>query len=86
MKETYAVIHEGRHVANQLAATAERATLLACAKLGLTYSREYTRGLSLVNTPNIGQAISLACMATVKADSFEACEETPLAALLVRKH
>jgi hypothetical protein len=79
MKSTYAVIHKGKHIANQLAGYAERAAMLACHKQGLTYSKETTQAIELVSTPDIGKAISVACLATVTADCFEPCEETTLA-------
>lgn len=37
MKQTYRIYQNGKHVANQLAGTAERATGLAAAKMGVDH-------------------------------------------------
>ncbi|SAL03203.1 hypothetical protein AWB77_06735 [Caballeronia fortuita] len=86
MKTLHAVIHNGAHVANQLAGTEERAGFLACKKLGLTYSRENTRAVNYSACADWKRAIDVACMETVRGEDFEPCEETPLADLLIRKN
>lgn len=62
-KSTYLVISDGRHIANQIAGSGERAIQLASVRYNL--NPRYTKAIQMTNTANLDKAIELACLETI---------------------